>query len=240
MDEFNVKNLRDEIFQQYQPYVHRLAGIFFKGKLPGNVHIEDLISVGNIGLLDAIDRYTPDQKVKFETYAEYRIKGEILDELRRLDPRGRLHNDVMKEVAKAIRKLGPHSQESEIAKSAGITLERYRKVRKLDALNFVPDHDSETYTVADKTVLCEYIKINKRDQLEELHDARAELDVIDAILTLPPRHQTVIRLYYYDDLSMAEIAKLMDLTESRISQIIQNSKTKMKPLLRGKYGSTAC
>ncbi|MCK4388858.1 MAG: FliA/WhiG family RNA polymerase sigma factor [Desulfobacterales bacterium] len=195
-------------------------------RLPPSVSVDDLISAGMIGLLDAIEKFDPCRKVQFKTYAEFRIRGAILDELRNIDPVPRSTRKKIHDMGKAItaveKKLRRPADDVEIAEEMGIDLDTYYeildKARGIELLS-----------------LDDYVRSNKdNSESKESYkgliqgDDNPERDVMflelrrvvaNAIKRLPKKEQMVVSLYYYDELTLKEIGMVMGLTESRISQI---------------------
>jgi len=208
---------------------HRISA-----RLPSHVELDDLIHSGILGLLDAVKKFEPDRNVKFKTYAEQRIRGAILDGLRDLDwvPRSlrRKKKDIENAYHLLEQQLGHAATDEAVAAHLGITLEDLNK--SLDELkgvtlgtfvdagedeggenliSFVPDPDAE-------------------DPSLTLHARELKLLLQDAVEKLPTKERFVVQLYYFDELTMKEIGTLLNITESRVSQL----HTKSMLRLRGK------
>jgi len=208
---------------------HRISA-----RLPSHVELDDLIHSGILGLLDAVKKFEPDRNVKFKTYAEQRIRGAILDGLRDLDwvPRSlrRKKKDIENAYHLLEQQLGHAATDEAVAAHLGITLEDLNK--SLDELkgvtlgtfvdagedeggenliSFVPDPDAE-------------------DPSLTLHARELKLMLRDAVDKLPTKERFVVQLYYFDELTMKEIGTLLNITESRVSQL----HTKSMLRLRGK------
>lgn len=215
---------RDEKIIRYLPLVKMIAGRIFVSKF-SPVDTEDLISFGIIGLIDAIDRFDPSKGVKFETYASLRIKGAIIDELRKLSwmPRTAVQKiSKLNEVKENLKSsLGREPSDDEISAELDVPVEELRKtevyinylsVVSLDEIIFQSD-DDEIFLYA----AIEDEKSPRPDvQLEdkEKHDLlKAAIDMLDE------KDKLVLSLYYYERLTLKEIGKVMDVSESRVCQI---------------------
>jgi len=196
------------------------------GRLPSHVEVDDLINAGILGLIDAIDKYDPTRKIKFKTYAEFRIRGAIIDELRSLDwvPRSTRQkaSRLERAYAEVEQRLGRAANDVEVAEHMGISVEdltqmlceaRGVSVISIDELRGDADDNFERNLLeylADPETIQPDVKLNL-DQIYQI--------VADAIDNLPEKERLVISLYYYDELTMKEIGEIMDITESRVSQI---------------------
>jgi len=215
------QNIRDEIITEYSYLIKYVAGrlsIYFGS----NVEYEDLVSYGVFGLLDAIDKFDPKKGVKFETYASLRIRGAILDSIRSMDWAPRSLRQKQKELEQAYLEIesekGKIATDEEVAKKLGISLKEYYKL-----LNEV----NTTNMVSLEEFLEQNYEINtsaNNQQLENQPDMRVEFNELRELLAesidkLPEKERTVITLYYYEDLTLKEISKIMNVSESRISQL---------------------
>ena len=213
---------RDALIVEHLPQVRIIARRIHE-RLPDNVGIDDLISNGTIGLISAIDNFDNSQNVKLKTYAEYRIRGAILDGLRTLDwaPRQkrRMGKQIESAIAAAQQRLGRAPAEEEIAAQLGISLEEYRE--------WVVD--TEGLQVADLEVagagedgfsLLKFAATDASQSPAELLQ-RAELErvIASAIENMPKAERTVLSLYYFEEMNLREIAEIMNLHLSRISQL---------------------
>ncbi|MFQ5515591.1 MAG: FliA/WhiG family RNA polymerase sigma factor [Myxococcota bacterium] len=194
-------------------------------RLPAHVDLEDLHNTGVIGLMDAIDKFDPRRDCKFRTYAEFRVKGAILDELRALDwvPRsvrqkGRRLERAYEEVEQ---RLGREASDDEVARSLGIDVEELHALSHqaagvaivhMDQLRSTDDWDAPLPGEVFEDPQSE----NPFDSLRARRDADS---LADCIAHLSEREKLVIMLYYYEDLSMKEIGSVLGITESRVCQI---------------------
>ena len=229
---------RGALIAQYAPLVRFLANRIAM-RLPPNVSTDDLISAGILGLLDAIEKFDPRRDAQLKTYAEFRIKGAILDELRSMDwlPRSiRKKIREMEKVTTAVeQRLSRPAEDSEIAGQMGIDLDTYYemvdKAQDIELLSldeYVDSHSGESSKTS-------YESLIRGDDNPADHMMTQELKgvIADGIKALPEKEQMVVSLYYYDGLTLKEIGEIMGLTESRVSQI--HTKTIMR--LRTRFTS---
>lgn len=225
--------LRDQLILEYAPLVKLVAGRLSM-YLGYNVEYEDLCSYGIFGLIDAIDKFDSMKEVKFETYASLRIRGSILDQIRKMDwiprtirQRQRQIDAVMKEIEAA---TGRPATDEEIAKGLGITNDEYVEMQSQMKITGVVSLNEFMETGAE--VPAEQSTQYKFETPEEAFD-KAELKqkLAEALLLLTEKEQKVVTLYYYEDLTLKEIANVLEVSESRVSQLhtkaLQKMKTKM-------------
>jgi RNA polymerase sigma factor for flagellar operon FliA len=187
------------------------------------VSLEDLVSAGIVGLIAAVDQYDSSHNVKLKTYAEHKIRGAILDSLRGLDWAPRQRRKKAKQIEFAIsraeQRLHCIPGEDEIASEMGLNLEEYHRwLVEVQGLNI----GSLEYTGEDGKGkgLLEYLS-DDQDQLPSRVLERSQLEQLlsDAIRRIPPMERTVLGLYYLEELTLREIAQVVDLHESRISHL---------------------
>ena len=227
------KSKRDEKIMKYAPLVKNIVGRL-AAKLPIDIaDKEDLINVGILGLMTALDKFDKTRNVQFETYASFRIRGAVLDELRAKDwvPRATRSKDNKLEGAMvALRKrLGRAPGEEEIAAHLGISLEVYFKllddarcVALISTENLPPDY-LERYSRED--IMDE---ISKGNPLNSLVNMEVKDNLKKAIDQLPEKERLVLSLYYYEEMTMKEAGRVMDLTESRVCQLHAQAVLRLK------------
>ncbi len=217
--------IRDMFVKQYAPLVKYVAGKVAIG-MPHNVDFDDLVGYGVFGLFDAIAKFDPDKHVKFKTYAVTRIRGAIFDELRSIDWVPRSVRQKAREIEDTIHRLeaslGRSVSDDEIAKELNMDSDEYKKTilkvsgTSILSLNDVWYNDDEN----DKVTIVDSIEsptsLNPDTIVEKEEIKRV---IIDAINDLPEKEKKVLVLYYYEDLTLKEIGKVLDVTESRISQL---------------------
>jgi RNA polymerase sigma factor FliA len=227
---------RDQLIIRYAPWVKFIA-LRMAAKLPSHVQAEDLISAGIIGLIDALDKFNPDREVQFKTYAQIRIQGAIKDELRALDWASRSMRQKVKRLehtyATLEQELGRPPSSEEVANSLGIKMDEFEELLddakgtsliSLEELGQGPASE-------DRTSLLEALLTREdQDPLEELNLQDLKKALTQAIAELPEKERLVLSLYYFEELTMKEVGKVLNLTESRISQL--HTQTVMR--LRGK------
>ena len=223
---------RDRLIVEYAPLVKYIANRIAM-RLPPHIDVGDLINSGVLGLIDAIEKFDPSKEVKFKTYAEIRIKGAILDELRAMDwiPRSirKVINKMMGAYHELEQQLGRPAKDEEMAELLGLEMEEFYKLLKQSAgvplisLDVLVDYDDKKRNIL--SCLGDPKSVNGFGimGLSEVKDAIAQ-----AIDDLPEKEKQVISLYYYDELTMKEIGKVLDLTESRVSQIHTKAVLRLK------------
>jgi RNA polymerase sigma factor for flagellar operon FliA len=212
---------RDELILEHLPQVNWIA-LRIQEKLPPGIELDDLISAGIVGLIAAVDNYDPSHEASLRTYAEYRIRGAILDSIRGLDgipthKRKRIKL-VQEAIATAERELKRSPDEDEIAAQLGISLAEYQQWmlelngvslgslnvvddgEEISLLNFIADEDSESPA-----------EIFERSELERF--------ISEGINKMPENERLVLSLYYKEELNLREIASIMHLHVTRISQL---------------------
>ncbi|MDR2510326.1 MAG: RNA polymerase sigma factor WhiG [Spirochaetaceae bacterium] len=217
--------IRDAFIRQYAPLVKYVAGKVAIG-MPHNVEFDDLVSCGFFGLLDAIEKYDPEKVVQFKTYAVTRIRGAIFDELRATDWVPRSVRQRTREIEEAIAALeaqyGRPATDSEIAEYLKMDMTDYNKMMRqitstsILSLNDVWFSGDEN----DKVSIGETIESPKGLEPETMVE-RDEIRrvVIDIINQLPDKEKKIIVLYHYEDLTLKEIGQVLEITESRVSQL---------------------
>nr|WP_267481376.1 RNA polymerase sigma factor FliA [Photorhabdus cinerea] len=212
---------KNSLWKRYVPLVRHEA-LRLQVRLPACVELDDLLQAGGIGLLNAVERFDSLQGTAFTTYAVQRIRGAMLDELRSRDWAPRSVRRNAREVTQTIRKLeqdlGRPASEQEVAKELKIDLVEYRQIL-LDTNNsqlFSYDEWHEMHGESCEPVIEEGHETNPLQQLLE-SDVRQR--VIDAIDSLPEREKMVLTLYYQEELNLKEIGAVLEVGESRISQL---------------------
>src|ERR1700693_5510801 len=212
---------RERLILEHLPQV-RLIARRIQERLPENISLDDLVSTGVIGLIAAIDNFDPGHNVKLKTYAEYKIRGAILDSLRGLDWAPRQKRRKAKQIEAAIataeqRLRGPPTEE-DIADQLGIPLAEYHEwLVEIRGLNIA----SLEYAAGDQGKdLLHYLPDNGENLPSALLE-RSELErlLAEGIGQIPEMERTVLSLYYHEELTLREIAQVVNLHESRISQL---------------------
>ena len=208
---------------QYAPMVKKIASILIS-RLPASIELDDLIQVGIIGLIDAARQFDPSQGVMFETFASQRVRGAMLDELRREDWMPRQTRRNAKQIEEAIahleQQLGRPPLESEIADQMGLPLSDYQTLlgecKGLSLMHFEDFSDEEGDPLSGVANIVDH---NMPDPLANLSDAGFRRALVKAISDLPEREQLVMALYYEQDLNLKGIGAVLGVSESRVSQL---------------------
>lgn len=229
---------RERVIMEHLPQVRLIARRIHE-RLPESVNLEDLVSTGIVGLISAIDRFDPSQNVKLKTYAEYKIRGAILDSLRGLDWAPRQQRRRSKRIEQAVSAVEQRLQraplEEEIADELGVTLDEYHEwlgeVRSLNLGSLdqhAPDEEGRDLLrfVADKEEDLPS-RVLERTELRRL--------LAQAISRMPYVERTVLGLYYQEELTLREIAKVIDLHESRVSQLKTQAIVRLRAFMRKKW-----
>ncbi len=226
---------RDQLITEYLPYVKRIVHRIAV-HLPSTIDIDDLMNVGVIGLIQAVDRYDPSRDNKFMTYAVFRIKGAVLSELRSRDFLSRSNRRKIRDLEKACfkleQKLGREVDDFEVAGELGIDVEQVYRTKQMSSISFISFEELGFSSRDEKEKLLSYL-VNTNDdawtltRLKELKEALAR-----AIEQLPEKEKLVISLYYLDELTMKETGKVLNITESRVSQIHSQAILRLRAKLR--------
>jgi RNA polymerase sigma factor for flagellar operon FliA len=229
---------RDALILEHAPIIRYVAGRIAM-RLPSHVSLEDLMSAGVVGLIDAVDRFDPTQNVKFKTYAEFRIRGAILDELRAMDwvPRSvRRKSGKLEDVYNQLQtQLGRAATDEEVAEELDIDLEElYHLLDEVKGVNLLSldDQSGPLGQLDPERILHALNRDNSEDPLAMLGLAELRDQMAKAIESLPEKEKLVISLYYYDELTMREIGEVLGYTESRISQMHTKAILRLKGRLK--------
>lgn len=230
--------LREARIVEYAFLVKQIASGFAR-RLPSSVLFDELVSAGSLGLIDAVDKFDPEKHVTLKTYAQYRIRGAILDELRSMDRYSRSIRKKIQDLAAATKKLedskGGVPSDEEIASELGVTIDEYNDM--LTQIHGATVLSMDTFL---KTKNNETSSDTRFISGLQAHDAptdefdRAEMKSLlaDAISRLNEKEQLVVSLYYYEELTLKEIGEVLNLTESRICQIHTAILNKLKSKLK--------
>ena len=232
---------REEVIIQYSPMIKYVANRIAM-RLPPHIEVDDLISVGVLGLMDAITKYDSSRGAKFKTYAEFRVRGAILDELRSMDWVPRSIRQKASQVDKVVQglqaKLRRTPEDEEVAQEMGLSLDQFHET--LNETKSIPIFSLEDLGIAkesgDQQSLLDCLA-GKADADPQTQIRLVELKEIiaKAIDALPEKERLMVSLYYYEELTMKEIGAVLDITESRVSQIhskaVYRLRTKLKAII---------
>ena len=215
---------KDKLILEYAPLIKFIAQKIAV-RLPPNIEIDDLISSGVIGLMDAIEKYDPTRDNTFKTYAEFRIRGAILDELRAQDWVPRSVRDKAKLLDRTTIKLetqlGRSPEDTEVAQALDMNLEEFHDlVNQVRPVSLLSIDDQATFSNVDKKSIINLLESCKlSNPLNQLNLKTVKEVVTKAIVDLPEKQRLVLSLYYYEDLNLKEIGRILRVTESRVSQL---------------------
>lgn len=227
---------REEIVHKYLPLVKYVAGKI-SVNLPSHVEINDLINEGILGLIDAISKYDDSRGVKFETYATTRISGAILDALRAMDWVPRAVRQKARELERTFaaleNEIGRVPEDEEIAKAMGLKLKEYHtlllKVRGTSILSleeFLPNEKGHEVSLLDT------LKDGGPDPTHQVETAEVKSALAQAVESLPQQERTVISLYYFEGLTLKDIKSVLNVSESRVSQIHAQAVIRLRSKLK--------
>ncbi|MCL2601622.1 MAG: RNA polymerase sigma factor WhiG [Treponema sp.] len=230
--------IRETFITQYAPLVKYVAGKVAVG-MPHNVEFDDLVQFGVFGLLDAIDKFDPDKNVKFKTYAVTRIRGAIIDELRSIDWVPRSVRQKTREVEDTIgsleARLGRTATDQEIAGAMGLSEEEYLKtLQKISGTSMLSINevwysgdDNDRVSIGDSIESPSSLNpdvIAERDEIKRV--------IAQAINELPEKEKRILVLYYFEDMTLREIGQILEVTESRVSQLHTKAIMRLRYKLR--------
>jgi RNA polymerase sigma factor for flagellar operon FliA len=236
----STSNNYDDLVTRHAPLVKRIA-YHLMNRLPPSVQAEDLIQAGMIGLIEASRNYDPSQGASFETYAGIRIRGAMLDEIRRSDWTPRSVHRKARQVADAMREIehetGRDARDIEVAKTLGISLEEYHQILQ-DASGsriFSYEELSEVGEVVPAEGGLGGTNKGKNSLLngpvDDLEKDNFKAALADAIASLPERERLVIALYYDEELNLREIGQVLGVSESRVCQIHSQAALRLRSRL---------
>ncbi|MBR1815440.1 MAG: FliA/WhiG family RNA polymerase sigma factor [Lachnospiraceae bacterium] len=222
--------IREQIIIEYVPLVKVVAGRL-SIYLGSNVEYDDLVSYGIFGLIDAIDKFDYGKGIKFETYASLRIRGSILDQIRKLDWIPRSVRQKQKAIDAAIKnlekELGPNYSDEDIAKELGITEDEYliwlgqTNISNISSIEDFLEQGNEVRASVNRA----YAMVEPEKVVE---DRELKDKIVEALDCLTEKEKKVVLLYYYEDLTLKEISRVMEVSESRVSQLHSKALKKLK------------
>ena len=213
-------NHTDDMVERHAPLVKRIA-CHLINRLPACVQLEDMIQAGMIGLLEASGKYDETQGASFETYAGIRIRGSMLDEIRKNDWAPRSVHRKAREVAEAVREIeneyGRDARDIEIAETLDMSLGEYYKILQDNSYHKVLSVDDTSINTGE--TMLDSMSDNAPGILDGMHKDDMQRLLSEAIAGLPERERLVMALYYDEELNLREIGAVMGVSESRVSQI---------------------
>lgn len=223
---------RDDMVRQHADLVKRIAH-HLKGRLPASVQVDDLIQAGMIGLLEALKNYDQSKGAAFETYAGIRIRGAMLDELRRGDWSPRSVHQQSRKVADAIQAIeqetGRDAQDAEVAKKLEMSLNEYHQL--IASLNSGKIIGIEDLGVSEDAMTGSWQE-HEQTPYHEIDKEQFQVALAQSISTLPERESLVLSLYYDEELNLREIGEVLEVSESRVCQIHSQAMHRLKAKLQ--------
>jgi RNA polymerase sigma factor for flagellar operon FliA len=215
-----------DMIEENLPLVSKEAKLI-KLRLPSHIELDDLVQSGTLGLLDAVKKYTPSDGVKFEVYARQRIRGSIMDELRKSDWAPRRVRDMSKHIEMSIRsltlKLGRSPEDREIARAMGVSMDEYGKMLMETNRSSVLSLDVIGIDALEEQTLEHY-----SSPLEALLEGGEKGRVADAISNLQEKEQQLLALLYQEEMTLKEIGAVFGVSESRICQLHSQTLAKLR------------
>ncbi len=224
---------KEKIIKEFLPYI-KYTAYRLSWKLPAHVTVDDLISVGLMGLMDALERFEPG-RVKLKTYAELRIKGAMIDELRATAWIPRSMRKKIEEINSARDRLekqhGKTPDDTDVAKSLKMPLDEYYRILQYAVSSShirIDDFKANKYNDSDLNLSECIADPDAKTPLEVLEEKDVQEKIAELIGDLPEKEKLVLSLYYYEELTMQEIGKVLNITESRVCQIHSHVLSKLK------------
>lgn len=220
-------NSADALVARHAELVKRIA-YHLAGRLPPSVEVNDLIQAGMVGLLEASANFASDRGASFETYAGIRIRGAMIDALRKQDWAPRSVHRRAREAASAIREIegraGREARDTEIAEAMGVSIEDYHRVLQdsLACQLTSMDDSNDAVEIADR----------EADPQREAESGALRLAMAEAIAGLPERERLVMSLYYDDELNLKEVGAVLGISESRVCQLHGQALARLRARLR--------
>ena len=231
-----TRELREQLIIEYSQLVKLVAGRLSM-YLGHNVEYDDLVSYGIFGLIDAIDKFDADKNVKFETYASLRIRGSILDQIRKMDWIPRTVRQRQRKLDEAVKQIeaqtGRNASDDEIAQVLGISpdelLNWQSQLKVSNLVSMTEFEENGTEPAMDTTYNSHFTQPEEVVEKEELKKT-----LVEALDALTEKERRVIELYYYEEMTLKEISKILEVSESRISQLHTKALVKMRKTM-GNY-----
>lgn len=222
----------DALVDRYAPLVKKIA-YHLMARLPSSVQVDDLIQAGMLGLLDAANHFNARQGASFETYASIRIRGAMLDDLRRTDWAPKSVHKKSRDLAKAIQQVegrtGSHASDREVAEEMGLSMDEYYQL--LNETSGSRMMSVEELGSGGEDIL-ERVDSQTSAPAEELQQQEFRGELIEAIEQLPEREKLIMGLYYEQELNLKEIGAVLEVSESRISQLLSQAHARLRSKLQ--------
>jgi RNA polymerase sigma factor for flagellar operon FliA len=225
----------EKLIHEYLPYVKRIVQRI-ANHLPASVDVEDLMNVGVMGLIQAVDRFDPKRDNKFMTYAIFRIKGAVLSELRSRDFLSRSSRRKLRELEQTCQsmeqRLGRDVEDDEVAEELGIDLDDLHRTKQMSSISFISFEELGLSSRDEKEKMMNFLIHNEEDALAQTRLRELKAALARAIEQLPEKERLVMSLYYLEELNMKEAGEVLHITESRVSQIHSQAIMRLRKKLR--------
>jgi RNA polymerase sigma factor for flagellar operon FliA len=224
-----AQSRRDELILEHLPLVRHILGKL-AAQLPPGVDVENLESAGVLGLVEAANNFDPERGNQFNTYAYLRIRGAILDELRRNCPLPQQMLERVAQVRRAYKELPPPVTVEALAAATGLNADVVADCLAAIRMTRMVSLEGSVATVG--------TRLDERQERPDTQAERAELSrlLTEAIESLPPRERLIVTLYYKEDLRLKEIGQLMELSESRVSRLLNAALFEIGEYMRTREG----
>ena len=227
---------RDELIKRYLPLIKYVVGRMAVTP-PSGLDYEDILSFGVFGLIDAVEKFDPSKGFVFQTYAIPRIRGAILDELRKCDWFSRTGREKVQKLNRAMEKILRDKGELRdewVMSEMGIGEEEYYEVQELASRGYITSLD-DTTPLEDGDVAIEATLADDRETAADRLDYESEKQqLVEALQELPERERNMLSLYYYEGLTLKEIGNVLGVSESRVSQIHGKGLSMLRTILKAK------
>ena len=237
---FRTGRGRDELVTRYLPLIKYVVARMAVTP-PSGLDYEDILSFGVFGLLDAVDKFDPSKGFVFQTYAIPRIRGAILDELRKCDWFSRTGREKVQKYNRAMEKVLRDKGELRdelVMQEMGIDSDEYYEIQELASRGYITSLD-DTATLDDGEVSVEATLADDREgAVERLDDESEKQQLVEALQELPERERQMLSLYYYEGLTLKEIGAILGVSESRVSQIHGKGLSMLRTILRAKLNAS--
>lgn len=227
---------RDELIKRYLPLIKYVVGRMAVTP-PSGLDYEDILSFGVFGLIDAVEKFDPSKGYVFQTYAIPRIRGAILDELRKCDWFSRTGREKVQKLNRAMEKILRDKGELRdewVMQEMGIDEDEYYEVQELASRGYITSLD-DTTPLEDGDVSVEAALADDRETASDRLDYESEKQqLVEALKELPERERQMLSLYYYEGLTLKEIGNVLGVSESRVSQIHGKGLSMLRTILKAK------
>ena len=227
---------RDELIKRYLPLIKYVVGRMAVTP-PSGLDYEDILSFGVFGLIDAVEKFDPSKGFVFQTYAIPRIRGAILDELRKCDWFSRTGREKVQKLNRAMEKILRDKGELRddwVMQEMGIDEDEYYDIQELASRGYITSLD-DTTPLEDGEVAIEATLADDRETASDILDYESEKQqLVEALQELPERERNMLSLYYYEGLTLKEIGSVLGVSESRVSQIHGKGLSMLRSILKAK------